>query len=363
MLFLAKSEPGIAISVRDLDTHPYLLNVLDGTIDLQSGKIRKHNPNDLLTQLASVEYKEDSKSLSTERWQKCLEEWHPDGKTDGTWNYLKLLAGYCLTGDTSSRCFHISWGGGKNGKNVFYDTLLLMLGDYASIAPRTLVEAEGRTEHPTELADLWGRRMILLSEPKRGSKLKTALVKAMTGDSRIKARFMRQDFFEFTPTHKAIMLTQNLPIVDETTDAIWDRLHKLRWGERFDGARQDPRLTEKLKAEWPGILRWAFEGCLEWQKIGILKPTDKIAAETEKYREEQNPAKKFVEANYIIGGHNMFTSSADLNKRREDWNDFGNLEVSKADLDFFLRENGCINNKKRIQGTIQRGWFGLGTRA
>lgn len=363
LLYFAKSEPGIAISAKELDQHPYLLNVLDGTVDLRTGEIREHQPGDLITQLAPVEYRRDLENPGKERWDLCLPQWHPDGKTDGTWNYLKLLAGYCLTGDTSSRCFHISWGGGKNGKNVFYDTLMLMMGDYASIAPRSLVEAGDRTEHPTELADLWGKRMVLVSEPKRGSKLKTALVKAMTGDSLIKARFMRQDFFEFKPTHKAIMLTQNLPVVDETTDAIWDRLHKLRWGVRFDGAMQDPHLTERLRTEWTGILRWAIEGCLEWQKAGILKPTEKIEAETQAYRNEQNPAKKFVDASFVVGS-GMFVSSVNIRGMLDTWNRFSEEKMLGIDEVYrYLREHGCMNGPKRMNGELQRGWHGVGRRA
>lgn len=364
MLFLAKSEPGIAVSAKDLDTHPYLLNVLDGTIDLTTGVIRKHDPNDMMTQLANVTYEGDAGRLGTELWSKCLQTWHPSGGTDGTWDYLQELMGYCLTGITSSRCFPIFWGNGKNGKNVFLDTFLMMLGDYAALAPRTLIEASGREEHPAEIADLMGKRLVLASEPKRGSKLKTSLVKAMTGDCRMKARFMRQDFFEFTPTHKMVMMTQNLPMVDETTDAIWDRIHKIQWGVKIQKADQDPKLTEKLKEEWPGILRWAVDGCLRWQKTGILYPTKKIEAETQAYREEQNPAKKLVDTSFVLGA-TLFVASGDLNKVVSDWIEFNGEEcvLTRADVFTFLKDNGCTPGVRRFGNETRRGWLGVGLRA
>lgn len=363
MLFLVKSEPGISLSGEMLDTHEYLLNVSDGTIDLKTGIIRDHDPNDLITQLAPVEYGKGEGNIGRELWIQCLKDWHPDGEAEKTWDYLQEFAGYCCTGDTSSRCFPIFWGTGKNGKNVFVDTLKGILGDYAGVASRTLVEAEKQDSHPTEVAALWKKRLVLVSEPKKGNKLKTSLVKAMTGDGTLTARFMRQDFFEFKPTHKAVMLTQNLPIIDETTDAIWDRIHKLRWGVRIPKEKQDTKLSEKLIAEWPGILRWMVEGCLRWQEKGILVPTAKIEAEVKVYRDEQNPAKRFIEANYIVGKATMFVSSTDLNRKREEWNSFGEMEITKVELDQFLRESGCTSGARRFGGVAVRGWIGLGERS
>lgn len=364
MLFLAKSEPGIAVSAKDLDTHPYLLNVLDGTIDLTTGVMRKHDPNDLMTQLAKVTYGECTNPPGIEMWTKCLETWHPAGGVDGTWDYLQELMGYCLTGNTSSRCFPIFWGNGKNGKNVFLDTFLMMLGDYAALAPRTLIEASGREEHPAEIADLMGKRLVLASEPKKGSKLKTSLVKAMTGDCRMKARFMRQDFFEFTPTHKVVMMTQNLPVVDETTDAIWDRLHKVRWGVKIPKEEQDPGLTAKLRGEWPAILKWAIEGCLRWQKKGILFPTEKIEKDTLEYRVEQNPAAKFVETSLILG-KGMFLLGGTLTTLLTQWQEFAEDPelLTKIDVTACLKEKGCVYGVKKMGGILQRGWHGVGLRA
>jgi putative DNA primase/helicase len=137
--------------------------------------------------------------------------------------------------------------------------------------------------HATELAGLLSKRFVIASETKKGMILKTSLVKAMTGDQRMTARFMRQDYFEFQPTHKIILVTQNLPNIDESSDAIWDRVHKMGWNVRIPDGKQNTHLLEDLKEEWTGILRWAIEGCLKWQKDGILiRGTKGLQVEDEK---------------------------------------------------------------------------------
>jgi putative DNA primase/helicase len=363
LLFLAKSEPGISVSNLSIDQHPFLLNVLDGTIDLRTGEIKKHDPSDMITQLAPVEYGTGEGERGTGKWTECLNTWHPED--DGTIEYLQKLMGYCLTGSTTSRCFPIFWGSGKNGKNVFLDTFREMMGDYASNAAETLVEANARSEHPTELADLWTKRLVLASEPKKGSKLKVGLVKRMTGDRVMKARFMRQDFFEFVPTHKVVMMTQNMPIIDETSDAIWDRIHKVQWGVRISEEKQNPNLTNELRAEWPGILRWAVRGCLEWQKPpGFLKMTRKIERDTHEYRNEQHPAKRFVEENFMVGA-GMIVPCREVDKALAQWNEDSLMDrvLTKTEVVEYLRELKIVSKATWIGGTTVKAWRGMGVRS
>jgi putative DNA primase/helicase len=361
MLYVAQTMPGMALTEADLDQHPWLLNLENGTLDLRRGVLGEHRPGDLITQLAPVRYDE---GVNCPMWEGCLEDWHPDGDGDGTWNYLQRSAGYWLTGDTSARCFSIFWGTGKNGKNVFLDTLREMLGDYGTAASRTLLEAGGREEHATEVADLKSKRLVVVSEPKKGNQLKTGLVKSITGDRVMKARLMRQDFFEFRPTFKIVMMTQNMPKVDESSDAIWDRLHKIPWSVRIPKEKQDTHLTDKLRAEWSGILNWALEGCRQWQEAGkMLVPTRRIAMETEVYRHQQDPAKKFAESMLVLGP-GLFLASSRLIGMIEHWNRFEQQEVLlKSEVEGWLRDRDCVNQKKKIGGNSIRGWFGAGARA
>jgi len=361
MLHMAQSEDGLAVTENDLDQWPMLLNCLNGTINLKTGLLREHDPDDLITQVIPINYDD---SAECNLWDRCIEDWHPDGAEDGTWDYLQRFSGYSLTGLTNSRCFPIFWGGGKNGKSVFIDTLLRMMGDYATVASRTLLEAGERSEHPTELADLWKKRLVLVSEPKRGTQLKSGLVKSLTGDSEMSARFMRGDLFKFTITHKMVMLTQNLPKVDENSDAIWDRIHKVPWRVRIPVEKQDPNLVEKLRSEWPGILRWAVQGCLKWQEPpGILQPTAKIVRETAGYRSEQEPARKFVESVLILG-KGMFLSNTELGRLVTQWNEFADDDIlNKKEVADWLKEHDCSSGLRKMQGSTKRGWLGVGVRS
>jgi len=367
LLYFAKSEPGIAVSYKELDTHPYLLNVLDGTIDLKTGRIREHRPSDLITQLADVAYCADIEHPKLVKWQQSLKDWHRNGNTDGTWEYLQKLAGLCLTGDIGSRCMFIFWGKGMNGKNGFVDPFYLMLGDYSAVASRTLINARSMDQHPTEIATLWKKRLVVASEPEKGNRLKVGLVKAMTGDIVLNARFMRQDEFFFKPTHKIIMMTQNLPAVEETEDAIWDRLHKIPWLTRIPKEERIPDYgAVYLRDEYTGILRWAIEGYqkLLRQPVPILAPTKLIENETKEYRDEQNPAKKFVDSLFHVSP-GMFTPSSTVNRLFSEWIEFGDekLMPTKTELVRYLNDAGCVNKLRKMEGRTERGWFGLGIRS
>ena len=365
MMFLARSEQGISCCFRDLDSDNWLFNCLDGTVDLRSGELQPYNPADLITKLAPVYYeKQEGQSETPERWYKCLQEWHPNDPE--TIEYLQQLAGACLSGEIKCHCFPIFWGGGQNGKNIFIETLMDLMGEYATMAPRTLIEASGREEHSTELAGLYGMRLVFASEPKKGTVLKTERVKAMTGDKMITARFMRGDFFTFRQTHKLIMATQNLPVIKETTDAIWVRVHKLRWATKFVlGLNRDPNLDKKLDKEKTGILRWAIAGWMKLQQAGgELRPSSAIIRETSAYRDNQNPVQKFITESYI-SGPGLFVPVAEVKAAWITWlSDLNSLNIGTtvADVSTYLKEQGFINKPKTIRGETRRYWLGLGRR-
>jgi len=358
MLTIARSLPPITAYGNNFDTDNYLLNVLNGTIDLRSGQLKPHNPYDMITQLAPVSYPAEQEQASIKLWLDCLNTWHRGDKE--AIDYLQRLAGMCLTGDISSRCFPIFYGGGKNGKSGFLDTLMMMLGDYATIAPRTLLKVSRNEEHATELACLMGKRLVIASETKKSMKLKVALIKAMTGDAKMKARFMRQDYFDFQPTHKIILMTQNLPVIDEASDAIWDRVHKMEWAVRIPDHKQNTRLLEDLKAEWPGILKWAVDGCLKWQKDGILIPTESIRQQTEEYRAEMNPIKAFIDDNCIIGPE-LFIAVTELRQHYDTWGNINDMDdrLSVRDFNTVLSESGYKRVPNRMNGKVVKCWQGI----
>jgi len=277
----------------DYNQDNYLFNCLDCTIDLRTGEPRPHDPDDMITLLAPVNYYYKGRPKQPTLWFRGLDRWH-SGDED-TLDYLQRFTGMCCTGDISSRVFSVFHGEGKNGKSVFLDTITGMLGDYAGIAARTLLVASRSKEHPTEVADLSGKRLVVASETNQSDKLKSSLIKSLTGDKRQKARLMHKDFFEFEQTAKVVLETNYLLAVTDTGDAIWDRVHYVKWSVRIPKEEWDTRLIKKLEAEWTGILRWAVAGCLKWQEDGTLIPTEAICRHTEEYRDEQDPMPEFLQ--------------------------------------------------------------------
>jgi len=365
MLELARSERCFATFAEQFDKDDYLFNCLNGTVDLRTGVLQPHNPDDNITKLASVEYpaeigeKAKLEAANLKLWLRCLEQWM---RSDiDQIDYLQRLAGYCLTGDTTSRCFPVFHGSGKNGKSTFLDTLMSLMGDYAGKAPETLLKMSHYDRHPTEIADLESKRLVIASETKSNMRLKTALVKEMTGDRVMKARAMRQDFREFKVTHKTILMTQNLPNIEETSDAIWDRVHLIEWGYRVPSKRQDTHLLDKLKEEWDYILAWAVKGCLKWQRDRILKPTKKIEEATEVYRKQENPVGEFIDR-CCKQKQGSYETNKKLWKRYEQFyadNKIRYERVSQVEFGRCLGQLGFSHKLKRINGKPYRCWIGL----
>jgi putative DNA primase/helicase len=286
MIELAKSEPGIPVVPGELDTDPWTLNCENGTVDLRTGDLQEHRRQDLITKLASGPYHPDADAPT---WQATLERVLPNAEIRA---FFKRLCGYALSGDTSEHVLPMLHGTGANGKSTVLNALLDALGEYGTQAAPDLLIAK-RNSHPTELADLFGMRFVASIEVEDGRRLAESLVKQLTGGDRVKARKMRQDFWEFEPTHKVFMAVNHKPAVRGTDTAIWRRIRLIPFTETIPPDEQDKRLPEKLRKERAGILRWAVEGCLEWQRDGLQAP-DEVRKATGEYRAEMDVLGAFL---------------------------------------------------------------------
>jgi putative DNA primase/helicase len=303
MIALAQSEPGIPVLPEELDAHTDLLNILNGTIDLRTGELREHRREDLITKIALVEYAPDAKAPT---WHRTLERVLPSAALRA---FFKKLCGYALTGDVSEQLLAVLYGTGANGKSTVLNALLTVLGDYGmQAAPDLLVAKKG--SHPTELADLFGMRFVASIEVEDGSRLAESLVKQLTGGDRIKARRMRQDFWEFEPTHKVLMACNHKPQVRGTDNAIWRRIRLVPFTETIPAAEQDKALPDKLRAEAAGILAWAAEGCLEWRRGGLQAP-EEVREATGAYRAEMDVLGSFLRECCELG-HEHNVAAKDL---------------------------------------------------
>lgn len=285
MIELAQSE--VPILPEELDKSKWLLNVENGTIDLKTGKLKPHTREDMLTKIAPVTYDVNAKCP---RWLQFLDE--VMGGNKALVDFLQKAAGLSLTGDTTEHVLLILYGVGRNGKSTFLNTMLSILGDYAIEAAPNLLLTGKNDRHPTELADLFGKRMVIATETGEGRRLAEDLVKQLTGGDKIKARRMREDFWEFWPTHKLWLATNHKPVIKGTDLAIWSRLKLVPFSISFAG-REDKQLPEKLQNERAGILAWAVEGCLKWQREGLTIPAE-VETATATYRSEQDIIASFI---------------------------------------------------------------------
>lgn len=353
MVTLASSERPVVASVDELDRDPFLLNVANGTLDLRTGELREHRRDDLLTKLAPVAYDPEAECPL---WRGFLETTF-NGDADLI-AYVQRLVGYALTGTIREHVLAFLYGTGSNGKTVFLNALLRLLGEgeYGLQAERDLLLVRSGG-HPTGLADLRGTRLAVVSEVNEGRRLDEALVKTLTGGDKIRARRMRQDFYEFEPTWTLFLAANHKPEVRGTDHGIWRRISLVPFEVTIPDAEQDRELPDKLAAELPGILRWAVVGCLDWQQHGLEQP-EAVQRATAGYRSEQDVLGAFFEECCTFGS-NVKVKSALLYDAYTSWAEHAHETVlSKVEFGARLRERPGLQSAKGAQGS--RWWSGIG---
>ncbi|MEU0575383.1 DNA primase family protein [Dermacoccus nishinomiyaensis] len=259
MLMQAKTAPGMVLNASLLDADPYALCTPEGVIDLGTGMLTAPDPEKHYhSRATSVPVR----AMATPRWQRFLTDTFGDD-ADGKQmiDFLHELLGYSITGDVGAQIMPFLYGKGKNGKSVLLDVMVKLLGDYADAAPPGFLMARPFEGHPTDLAELHGRRIIVCSELKPGDRFDEARVKLLTGGDRIKARRMRQDFFGFDPTHKLWLLGNHRPEVGTGGYAFWRRMKLIPFERVVADDRKVDNLADVLVTEeGPGILNWLVTG-------------------------------------------------------------------------------------------------------
>jgi putative DNA primase/helicase len=352
MLELAKSEE--PISPEDLDARPWLLNVQNGTVDLRTGTLQPHRREDYITKLAPVEYDPDAAAPT---WTAFLKRVLPDEELRA---FVQRAVGYSATGDTSEQCMIINHGGGANGKSTFQETIAAALGDYAMRAPTEMLLAKRAGGIPNDVARLKGARFVAASETEEGRRLAESLIKDLTGQDTITARFMRAEWFDFRPTHKLWLSTNHKPEIRGTDAAIWRRIRLVPWSVTIPPGEQDKRLPAKLCAELPGVLAWIVQGCLEWQCIG-LQPPEEVRRATGRYRAEMDVLGAFIDEECIVAEHASARATALYSAYKAWCEENGERHETQRRFGGRLKERGFENGKITAgphKGYIE--WYGIG---
>lgn len=282
---LARSDRRHAARPEDFDTDPWQLNTPDGAVDLRTGQLRPHSSGDDFSKVTAV-----SPYGECPLWHEFLAQ--TCGGDHTLIEYIQRWAGYTLTGAIREHAFLFLHGPGGNGKSVLIGTLAKILNEYATAAMADVFTAGRSDQHPAHLAALRGARMVIITETDEGRPWAEARIKSLTGGDTVSARVMRGNPFEFEPIFKLWVCGNHRPTLRNPDPAMRRRLHLVPL--THVPAAADPELPEKLRAEWPGILAWAVEGCLAWQKHGLAVPPS-VESATNEYFSHQDTLAEWID--------------------------------------------------------------------
>lgn len=293
----------LTIEADQVDSNPWLINFTNGTVDIRTMTRKPHDPKDYITKVAGCAYHPEK---TCQMFETVMDRvfMETSSKVKPIVGFMRRWFGYCMTGSTREQKFVIHYGNGRNGKSTILDAVADVLGEYSGVAAPGLMLTADRGRHPTEIADLFGRRMVTAHETGENGVMREDFIKQATGGDKMKARYMNKDFFEFNPTHKLQMLTNHKPIIKGQDDGIWRRVAMVPYVAKFgtpeeveSGAAnyvRDTRIAEVIATEREGIAAFLVEGAYEWYRDG-LNPPDTVIAASKAYQKEQDRVSQFIQ--------------------------------------------------------------------
>lgn len=350
---LAASKHQVVVHHSELDQGHFLLNCTNGTLDLKTGNLRPHQRADLATHDIAIPY---LPAATAPTWLAFLQSTF-DGDNDLI-QFVQKAVGYSMTGDGREQVLFICHGVGSNGKSVLLNTLRKLLNKMALQAAPDLLMADRNRRHPTEQADLFAKRLVVCQETEQGRRFNESLLKQLTGGDGIRVRRMHEDFWEFNPTHKIWLSTNHKPEIRGTDYAIWRRIRLIPFNVTFHPQGEgtpvkDPQMEAKLTAELPGILAWAVQGCLAWQRDGLQSP-DAVRQATDSYRSDMDVLSAFL-VDCCILKRGIRTKANDLFKAWQGWcEQSGEYAGNQRKFGQSLKERGF--EKERLE----TGWHYCG---
>lgn len=281
---------GIPVLPEEFDAEPEYLNCQNGIINLKNGELIEHSPNFMISKISHAEFKPGRDCLE---WERFL--YVSMNGDEELIHYLQKAVGYSLSGETKEQCAFFLYGTGSNGKSTFLNAIREVAGSYAMNAqPETVMMRQNNNGATSDLARLQSARFVTTVEPAEGMRLNEGLIKQLTGEDPITARFLYGQDFQFIPKFKIWMATNHKPIIRGTDNGIWRRIHLIPFTVSIPPEMVDKDLPRKLRAELPGILEWAVKGYILWRKEGLEPPASVVEA-TKEYRQEMDIMNSFIE--------------------------------------------------------------------
>jgi putative DNA primase/helicase len=314
MLEYAATDERVITSIRDYDRDEWLLNLANGTLDLRDGRLLAHQKSQMLTKVLDIQYEPYAKAPTFEAFLERIFRSHPE-----IIPFLQRAVGYTLTASVREHKFWLLYGSGRNGKSTLVETIRTMLGEYAqSSTAETWLKQSGSRGAEPELACLVGVRMAATAEIGEGRALDEARVKGIVAGDAIRTRNLYESTIEFTPACKLWISTNHRPQIKSTDEGMWRRVCLIPFDETIGWDEMDRDLPTKLLEEQAGILAWAVNGCLEWQRRGGLDLPDIVVARTSEYRDSEDTVGQFIDECCVLGNGERVLAGA-LFRAYTDW--------------------------------------------
>jgi putative DNA primase/helicase len=335
------------------DADPMLLNCKNGIVRLDDGRFFPHLRSDLITMLAPVEYDPRAQCPT---WDAFLERMQPDIHMR---LYLQRLMGYSITGLASEHMMAFHYGTGANGKGTFLNTISAVVGEYARRAhPRLIFRSPNGDRHLTERASLFRARLVTCSEASEAMSFDESTMKDLVSTDRVVARRMREDQWEFDPTHTLHVWGNEKPIVRATDNGFWRRMQLIPWLVQLEVHEWIRGFESRLvQEEGPGILRWLVDGALEWHRIG-LEPPETVRLATQEYRRASDTGGLFLTA--CVRDPEFITTKKAFRAAYETWcAEQGYEPLGARRMAEVLRRHGIQETTARTGSTVAHAWRGI----
>lgn len=315
MLKLAETEAGMTVLPHELDAKPWLLNCQNGTLDLQTGRLRPHAQEDLITKITPVAYDPTARS---ELWDRVLAT--AVGNDHELAEYLRRVAGYALSGTAMERAFFFLYGPPGTAKSTIIDALRSAMGEYAvAAASDTFLVQSNTGGNRGDLVRLAGARLVTASEIRPGARWDATIIKQITGGDTIVAAAKYESEIELRPRFALILAANDAPRLRDDDDGMWTRMRRIPLTAQIPREQQDRQLKARLQASAhaAAILAWAVLGCLDWQRIG-LGSCSAVDASNAEYRDAMDVFAPFLEECCVFEP-NAFVSRSLFNRRYATW--------------------------------------------